>query len=126
MIQHVKFNIFVSINWQVMTSDQVNSIFNTIIQGYQPDKIILFGSYARGEANDDSDLDLLIIKATDESKYKRSVRVRNLFNPQPCAMDILIYTPEEYESLMKFKSLIPYIATKEGKVVYERGNKTLV
>lgn len=109
-----------------MDARKIENVIKTIAEGYSPDKIILFGSYARGEANDDSDLDLLIIKATDESKYKRSVRVRKLFNPQPCAMDILIYTPDEYESLMKFKSLIPYIATKEGKVVYERVSKTLV
>jgi predicted nucleotidyltransferase len=100
----------------------IREVINTIIAGYQPSKIILFGSYAKGTANASSDVDLLIVKTTDESKYQRASSVRHLFNPQPCAMDILVYTPEEYEHLMQFKSLIPYIATIEGKVVYERGN----
>ena len=104
---------------------EIDGIIKTIINGYHPLKIILFGSYAHGTANESSDVDLLIIKETNEPRYKRSYSIRQLFNPQPCAIDILVYTPDEYAHLIKFKSLIPYIATKEGKIVYERGNQDL-
>jgi len=105
-----------------MNQEQIKEVFNTIIKGYDPLKIILFGSYATGIPNDSSDLDILVIKETNAPKYKRARTIRQLFETQPCAMDILIYTPDEYNHLMKFKSLIPYIATKEGKIIYERGN----
>ena len=105
-----------------MDKAKIQEVIDTIIAGYGPSKIILFGSYAKGTASESSDLDLLIIKETDEPKYKRVVTVRKLFHAQPCAMDILVYTPKEYHQLLNYKSLIPYIATKEGKILYETGN----
>ena len=105
-----------------MDKVKIQEVINTIIAGYGPSKIILFGSYANGTANESSDLDLLIIKETDEPKYRRAVSIRKLFSSQPCAMDIMVYTPKEYEDLLPFKSLIPYIATNKGKVIYETGN----
>lgn len=108
-----------------MNQTTTEEVFNTIIKGYNPSKIILFGSHARGTANEFSDLDLLIIKETDEPRYKRARVIRQLFIQQPCAMDILVYTSEEYATLMQFKSLIPYIATSEGKIIYEKGNNFL-
>jgi predicted nucleotidyltransferase len=101
---------------------KIQEVINTIIVGYRPSKIIIFGSYAKGTATESSDLDLLIIKDTEEPKYRRAVSVRKLFSSQPCAMDILVYTPKEYDHLLHYKSLMPYIATKEGKILYETGN----
>ncbi|MCX6250009.1 MAG: nucleotidyltransferase domain-containing protein [Bacteroidetes bacterium] len=105
-----------------LSQDQIEQVFDTIIRGYNPSRIILFGSYAKGNPSESSDLDLLIIKDTEIPKYKRAAFVRKLFDILPCAMDILVYTPSEYNQVIHFKSLIPYIASKEGKIVYERGN----
>jgi len=105
-----------------MKKVDTSEIVETIIRGIDPEKIILFGSRATGTDHEFSDIDLLIIKDTKEPKYQRARIIRELFHPQPCAMDILVYTPEEYKHLLQFKSLIPYIATQEGKVMYERGN----
>jgi uncharacterized protein len=105
-----------------MNSAIIHDIIDTIVSGYEPSKIILFGSFAKGTSTENSDLDLLVIKETEEPRYRRAATVRKLFNPQPCAMDILVYTPREYELSLKYKSLIPYIATQEGKVMYEAGN----
>jgi len=104
----------------MITNKIVNDVIGTIISEIDPVKIILFGSCAKGTANESSDLDLVIIQETTEPKYLRARAIRRLFNPQPCAMDILVYTPQEYQHLLQFKSLIPYIATREGKIVYER------
>lgn len=105
-----------------MKNSEIQEVAETIIAGYQPSKIILFGSYAKGNATESSDLDLLIIKETDEPRHRRAVSVRKLFRVQPCSMDILVYTKQEYEDMLNYKSLMPYIATKEGKVLYEAGN----
>ena len=105
-----------------MNEELIREVIATIVNGYNPSKIILFGSHAKGNSGASSDLDLLIIKDTTIPRYKRAHQVRELFKVQPCAMDILVYTSSEYNHLLQFKSLIPFIATNEGKIVYERRN----
>ena len=83
-------------------------------------KIIVFGSYARNESGADSDLDLLIVKETQESYYKRPATVRSLFSKQPGPMDILVYTPMEFEEQKSEINNIVNIAVKTGVVVYEK------
>ena len=55
-------------------TDKISEIVNKIASGYQPDKIILFGSYASGTPNEDSDLDLFVIKDTDLPRPQRAVQ----------------------------------------------------
>jgi len=100
----------------------VTDVINAIVDGYQPEKIILFGSYARNEQTSDSDLDLLIVKETDQSFVQRQRTVRSLFKRQPIAMDILVYTPAEFEKRRNWLNNIVNIAVKTGKSVYERAN----
>jgi len=100
----------------------VNEVIHTIVKGYQPEKVILFGSYARNEQTSDSDLDLLIVKDTDQTFVQRQKTVRSLFDRQPLAMDILIYTPAEFEKRRNWLNNIINIAVKTGKLVYERAN----
>ena len=92
---------------------EILQIIKVIAEGYDPEKIILFGSYARGKAHDDSDLDLFIIKKTKEPYLQRSRTVRRLFRPYPCAMDIFVYTPEEYNKNNNIPGFLPYIAVNE-------------
>jgi predicted nucleotidyltransferase len=103
-----------------MNDQKANIVIQTIINGYKPMKIIVFGSYARHESGADSDLDLLIIKETEESYYQRPATVRSLFAKQPGAMDILVYTPEEFEEQKSEINNIVNIAVKTGVVVYEK------
>lgn len=100
----------------------VTDVITTIIKGYQPEKIFIFGSFVRNEQTKDSDLDLLIIKNTEETYYQRPRAVRSLFNRQPCSMDILVYTPEEFNKRKNTLNNIVNIAVKTGKLVYERSN----
>ena len=95
-------------------------VINRIISGYNPQKIIIFGSYARGEQSNNSDLDLLIVKDTSESYYKRPATIRSLFEKQPCPLDILVFTPEEFEDQKSEINNIVNIAVKTGVVVYEK------
>jgi len=103
----------------------INNIINTIISGYDPEIIILFGSYAKENFQEESDLDLLIVKDTNEPYHTRAHKVRSLFNPQPCAMDIFVYSSDEFKKLKHLESLIPGIANKEGKVLYARRNQDM-
>lgn len=95
----------------------VDDIIEQIVKTYQPQKIILFGSYARGTQNQDSDIDLLVIKDTQEDFITRIRNVRkSLLCPLP--LDILVYTKDEIDKL-KDEWFINDIL-KEGIVVYEQ------
>jgi len=80
-------------------------------------KVILFGSFARGEARSRSDLDLLIIQETSKRFLDRLDMFYKLIDPQ-VAVDILVYTPEEFERMRAQSPFIQHIL-KEGRILYE-------
>ena len=80
-------------------------------------KIILFGSLAKGIVNLMSDIDLIIVKRTDQRFLDRLDTVYRQIEPS-MAVDILVYTPEEIANMIKWSSFIKK-ALDEGKVLYE-------
>jgi len=97
---------------------ELNSIKNQLIVNYQPEKIILFGSMAKGQADEDSDIDLLVIKETTSSFGDRiREAVRGLKYKVP--LDIIVYTPKEIEQLKNNNFFIHEIIT-EGVLLYEK------
>jgi uncharacterized protein len=85
---------------------------------FNPEKIILFGSYARGEDDPFSDIDVIIVYDTDKRFLERLKELYLRWNTGKAA-DILAYTPEEFRSLMKERYFIQK-AVAEGEVLYER------
>jgi len=83
-------------------------------------KVILFGSHARGEAHENSDVDLMIIAESDLPRFKRSRKLYSLLRPHPFGMDLVVYTPQEIEKAER--SLASFVSTvlKEGKTLYVR------
>lgn len=104
----------------MLTKAQLQNIIDTIITGYKPEQIFLFGSYASGNASADSDVDLLIVKNSKDSFFTRVRNVRKLFVRQPAPMDILVFTEKEMENEKENINSIINIVSKEGKLVYER------
>jgi uncharacterized protein len=88
------------------------------LQRYQPQRIILFGSAARGEADADSDLDVLVIKETPEPFVQRLETMARLCPPGVHA-DILVYTPEELQRMVEDGNPFILHALEEGRVIYE-------
>jgi predicted nucleotidyltransferase len=100
--------------------ETIGVIIRSIAERFSPHKIILFGSYATDHPTPNSDLDLFLIMDTDLPRYKRATAIRLLFQPSPCAMDILVYTPEE---VARWNGTTNHIITevlRNGKTVYER------
>ncbi|UYZ62592.1 nucleotidyltransferase domain-containing protein [Hymenobacter weizhouensis] len=104
----------------MITEEQIQSIVRRIVEGYQPDRIILFGSYAYGTPTEDSDLDLLVIKAgIGESRMERGVAVRRLLRATDMPpMDILVRTPEEVAEAAEVRFTIEAQALKSGRMLY--------
>jgi uncharacterized protein len=88
------------------------------LRSYHPQKIILFGSWARGEADDESDLDLIIIKETPARFLDRLNDVYTLLSDFG-AMDVLVYTPQEVAQMLAEGNTFLEDALAEGIVLYE-------
>lgn len=91
-----------------------------IIPAFKPEKIFIFGSYAKGTANEDSDLDILIEFKEVEHKRKLAIQIRKLLANFPIALDILVMSQDEESEYKQKKWSIYYHALKEGKLIYER------
>jgi predicted nucleotidyltransferase len=90
------------------------------LKEYQPRRVLLFGSAARGEADAQSDLDLLVIKETTEPFVARLEMMAHLCPPDVHA-DILVYTPKELERMAAEGNPFITQALSHGKVIYEAG-----
>ncbi len=98
----------------------ISRMVEKIKKEYQPEKIILFGSYALGNAAKDSDIDLFIVKKTDARHIDRAVKVCEIIDEENCliGVDVLVYTPEELSHRLKIGDVFVEKVLKEGKVLY--------
>jgi predicted nucleotidyltransferase len=99
---------------------QINDIVNRIALNYNPEKIILFGSYAHGDYTDNSDLDFILVKETNAPKHKRGLEVRRLFYGLTIPMDFKIYTSSEFNNELSNQYSFLSSAIKGSKLLYER------
>ena len=100
--------------------DILAEIARRISERFQPEKIILFGSYARGTAGKDSDADLLVVMNVAGSKRKQAVQIDLALEGIPIPTDVIVVTPEEVEKYRDCVGTIIREALREGKVLYER------
>ncbi len=91
-----------------------------IRDGYEPEKIILFGSLARGETHEWSDIDLIVVKDTDAGYGERVKALTPLIRDRLIGADILVYSLREYENARDKGSSFLAEAEREGVVLYER------
>lgn len=94
-------------------------VVDRIVRNFHPVKIILFGSYALGNATPDSDLDLLVVLPKVEHKRKAAIAVLRVLNGLPISKDVIVTTPQEIEERRKAVGDIIRPALEEGKVIYE-------
>ena len=103
----------------MITEKQINLIKKRIIKFIEPQKIILFGSYANGNPTEDSDLDFLIIKDSTLPSYMQNRKLRKLLSDLRIPVDIIVKTSKEFELYKDVIGTIIYPANKFGKVIYE-------
>jgi predicted nucleotidyltransferase len=103
----------------VMVGDKLTELVRQIVDAVQPEKIILFGSAARGSAGAGSDLDLLVIKSGDFHHITMAQRINAALGPRDFAVDVTVATPGEVARYGDEYCLILYPALREGKVIYD-------
>lgn len=82
------------------------------------EQILLFGSYARGDAHADSDLDFLVIESTVENRAQEMVRLRRALRPLRVPADVLVYSRSEVDQWGHQPGTALYWALREGRVVH--------
>jgi len=108
----------------MVSENDIKRVAARLAEASGAEKVILFGSYARNEARDASDVDLMIVAESGLPRFKRSRALYGLFRPYPFPMDLIVYTPEEIEQGKL--SPLSFVATvlREGKTVYDRETET--
>jgi predicted nucleotidyltransferase len=106
----------------MIDADKINEVVTRIATKFNPDKIILFGSYANGTPNEDSDLDLLIVQDSDLPMHKRGFDIRLSLIGAMIPIDILIYTKTEFEQEKNKRFSFLNSAIKNSKLLYERAD----
>jgi predicted nucleotidyltransferase len=90
---------------------------------YDPERLYLFGSWARGEEDDLSDLDLVIIKQTEVPFLDRLREVASLLPAEIGGVDILVYTPDEFAVMQQNGNAFAEMITEEARLIYDRQAK---
>jgi predicted nucleotidyltransferase len=98
----------------------IEAMVNRIVNQFHPERIILFGSRARGDARPDSDVDFLVVMPVPDSKARQETLIGVALHDFAVAKDIVVSTPEEYAWRKDIIGTIEYPATEEGSVVYAR------
>jgi predicted nucleotidyltransferase len=104
-----------------LTDDPIlQEIVRRIVAAVDPDKIILFGSRARGDAKPDSDYDILILAPSELPRWKRPLPARLALAGLGVAKDIVWWTAQEAEDWRNVNSHFITTALREGRVLHER------
>ncbi len=102
-----------------MVSDEVlNEVKQRLVDGFHPEKIILFGSQARGTADDRSDVDILVVSRFEGERREVMLEMDRALGELDYAFDVLISTPEEFEVDRLIPGTVSRYADKEGRVLY--------
>jgi predicted nucleotidyltransferase len=101
----------------------IRDMARTIVDRFDPDRIILFGSHATGTAGPDSDVDLLVVMPVKGSKIKQAIKIRialDEIHDVRFPMDLIVTTPEDFAWRKEVPGTIEHPAVEEGQVLYAR------
>jgi predicted nucleotidyltransferase len=99
---------------------EIQSLARTITERFRPRRIVLFGSYARGDASAESDVDLFVEMETPLPPPERAIEVSAVFGLRRWPLDLVVYTPEEVRRLHGVRGTLLSIIEAEGRVLYEQ------
>ena len=104
-----------------MLNDKVlQQITSNVLKVSDPKRIIMFGSYARKEANEDSDLDLLVIEQGMIDRGKEMIKIRNAIGDVGVGVDVIVFSEAYVNEWGHVRSTLVHQALKEGKILYEK------
>ncbi|MGB9902919.1 nucleotidyltransferase domain-containing protein [Methanothrix sp.] len=105
-----------------LSSDLLKEIVRRLVEGLNPEKIILFGSHAYGSPTEASDIDLLVVlPESDQPRYRRAQKAYGCLWGLTAPVEILVLTRKELDEMGRVPASLGYQALHRGKVIYGRG-----
>lgn len=92
----------------------------TQVDAFAPQRVILFGSYAEGQATADSDLDLLVVTKRPLGRKERLAQTQGLFRDMPLPIQVITISRQEFEKTRDVIGGVAYPASKHGRVIHEK------
>lgn len=93
---------------------------SVIVTKHDPVRVVLFGSCATGNITEDSDVDLIIVKSSDKPRFQRGIEIRKSLMGTGVPIDLLVYTPDEFEDAKNTRFSFLSVSLKDSKVLYEK------
>ncbi len=109
----------------MITLDQIQAFSQQIADKFQPDRIILFGSYAYGQPTPDSDVDLLVILPFEELPVHKAIEIRRAVK-SPFSLDLMARTAEQIQQRLDMGDFFIQDIVQKGRVLYEASAPTLM
>lgn len=104
----------------MLNQDQIQAVVQRlVVQLSQPARVILFGSYARDQANADSDLDLLVVERTLSDKPAEYLRLKQAIGRVGVGIDLLLMSAGEFERRRQVPGTLASWTSQEGRVIHE-------
>ena len=97
---------------------EIRDFVDKVVEEFSPQRVILFGSYARGDATPDSDVDLLVIMPTQKETIEQAVEVRQRIR-RSFPLDLIVKTPEDVAWRLSLQDCFLTTIVTEGKTLYE-------
>jgi len=104
----------------IEAQETIQEMVRRIVEKFDPVQVILFGSYARGTAGPDSDVDLMVVMPVEGSVQEKRIEIRVALRGMGISKDVAVVTPEQVKKYRDIIGTIIYPAFREGKVLYER------
>ena len=102
------------------TERLIKEMVRRIVERFNPEKVILFGSYARGTAGPDSDVDLLVVMRVSGAKRKTQLQIRTALHDIRLPKDVIVCDAAEFDWRKEVVGTIEWPAAREGKVLYAK------
>lgn len=102
----------------MITQERIQEVADQIAQQYQPDKVILFGSYGYGDPHEYSDVDLLVVMDYEGRPIRKAIEIKEMLD-QRFAMDVLVYKPAQLQQRLEWGDYFLREITQKGRVLYD-------
>ena len=104
----------------VLEPNHVRTLITRIVDTLEPQRVVLFGSHARGDAAKRSDVDILVVAESSRPRYERAVPIYRAIADVPVEVDVVVYTPTEVREWSRVSQAFVTTALREGRILYER------